>query len=100
MDITKAKFFLKAHGSKLQHLETFSLMLATAESNYKNVRLRAKGNKEGIDFSSKELECAVDLAVLQYLRKYARLPDNAAEILLPTTSDEKKLEMAMGWYNA
>jgi len=99
-DVTKARYFLKHRSSNLQHLETFALMHATAETNYKEVRQQAKNNNKDIDFEQQELECAIDLAVLNYLRKYARLPDDVAKVLLNSTSDIEKRDLATGWYNA
>jgi hypothetical protein len=98
-DISKARFFLKAHGSKLETLETFALMLATAESEYKDVRMRQRTNRtEGA--RRQELPTAVDLGVLRYLKNHGRLPDNVGEIISPETSDARKLELAKQWYGA
>ena len=98
-DISKARFFLKAHGSKLETLETFALMLATAESEYRDVRLRQRSNR--IDGSrARELPTAIDLGVLRYLKNHGRLPDNVNEIVHPETSDARKLELAKQWYGA
>lgn len=99
-DIAKARFFLKAKGSKLQHLETFALMLATAKSNYKEMKLRSQGNKEGISLEKKELETAIDLAVLSYLNRHAQLPPNVKDVLSVLASDAEKHQLAMSWYNA
>lgn len=99
-DIAKARFFLKARGSKLQHLETFALMLATAKSDYKNIRLRSQGNRESVSFEKKELETAIDLAVLSYLSKHGQLPPNVKEVLSLLSSDADKHQLAMSWYNA
>ncbi len=99
-DITKARYFLKHRSSNLHSLETFGLMLATAETNYKEVRSQAKNNNKDIDFEQQELECAIDLAVLNYLKKYARLPDDVTKVLLNATSDIEKRNLVMGWYNA
>jgi hypothetical protein len=99
-DITKARYFLRAKGSDLQHLETFPLMMATAQTRYRELRQRSKGNKEGVDLSSQELDAMIDLAVLAYLKKYAQLPKDVPKVLDNTTSAEEKKQLAMGWYNA
>jgi hypothetical protein len=99
-NIAKARFFLRARGSDLQHLETFALMLATAKTSYRETRLRAQGNKEGVSLDAKELTTAVDLSVLTYLNKYSRLPGNIKDVLSVLSSDSDKHTLAMSWYNA
>ncbi len=98
-DISKARFFLKAHGSKLQTLETFQSMLVTAENEYRDIRMRQRTNR-GDGSQARELPTAIDLGVLRYLKNHGRLPDNVAEILHPETSDARKLELAKQWFGA
>lgn len=100
-DITKARYFLQARGSKLKDLTSFGLMLATAESKYRDVRQRqvgAPGNREEID--PIEVDALVDYAVLKYLKKYNRLPNNASVVVQEGATWEQKREAAMGWVNA
>ncbi len=99
-DIAKARYFLKHRDSKLDHLETFGLMLTTAKTNYSEIKFRGRGDDQGVDFEQNELAAMIDLAVLSYLKKYARLPDDVTKVLLPAASDEEKRNLAMGWYSA
>jgi hypothetical protein len=97
-DITKARFFLKNRQSDMQHLTSFGLMLATAEQRYRDIRLRQKGNRElpgALDV--KEVEAAVDYAVLKYLKKHNRLPSNIGIILEQGTTLDEKKALAQQW---
>lgn len=100
-DITKARYFLQVRGSKLKDLTSFGLMLATAENKYRDVRMRqvgAPGDREGID--PIEVDALVDYAVLKYLKKYNKLPQNASVVVQEGATWEQKREAAMGWVNA
>jgi len=99
-DITKARYFLKSKGSKLQHLESFGLMLATAEDRYRASRIQ-KASKKGADDSltREELDSAIDYAVLKYLKRHNQLPTNLPKVLHPGTSVEEKRKMVEAWVN-
>jgi hypothetical protein len=101
-DITKARFFFNNKGSKLKDLQSFGLMMATAQSRYRDIRLRTRswlpGNHEEVD--PIEVDALVDLGVLKYLVKHNRLPDNIAEVLSGATSLEDKRDIAMVWASA
>lgn len=100
-DITKARYFLQAKGSKLKDLTSFGLMLATAESKYRDVRQRrvgAPGDHEAID--PIEVDALVDYAFLRYLKKYNQLPKNAGVVVQEGATLEQKREAALGWANA
>ena len=100
-DISKARFFLKAHGSKLETLETFPSMMAAAESRYMDLRRRLKTNEIPLEeLGNKEMEATVDLAVLRFLKNRGRLPENVGEIIHPDTSEERKMELARNWFSA
>lgn len=97
-DITKARYFLQAKGSKLKDLTSFGLMLATAESNYRDVRLRrmgAPGNRTEID--PIEVNAIIDYAVLKYLRKYNKLPEDVGVVVQEGATWEEKREAAVRW---
>lgn len=100
-DITKARYFLKSKGSKLKDLTSFGLMLATAENKYRDVRMRqvgAPGDHDAID--PIEVDALVDYALLKYLKKYNRLPQDAGVIVQEGCTLEQKRETAMGWINS
>jgi hypothetical protein len=99
-DITKARHYLKSRGSKLQSLPSFPSMLSSAEQEYRNLKLRAVGNKEGISFEEKEVEAALDYAVLRYLKRHNQLPPNIKSAFDPGNTLELKRELAMVWMNA
>lgn len=100
-DITKARAFLNAVGSKLQHLQSFGLMLATAEQNYRQVQLRRRGNQaEAGTLDAKETDTAVEVAVLRYLKRYNRLPNNVTDAFRPGVTLEQKQELARSWMNS
>ena len=97
-DITKARAFFTATGSKLQHLQSFGLMIATAEQNYKELRLQQQGNKAipgSLDV--REVEIIVELAVLRYLKKYNRLPGNVTDAFAPDVTLDQKKDLALVW---
>lgn len=75
-------------------------MLATAEQAYKNLKLRQKGNKEGISLEVQEVETALDYAVLRYLKRHNQLPSDITKAFGPEATLESKREMAMVWLNA
>lgn len=99
-DITKARAFLHTKGSDLQHLVSFGLMLATAEQRYRDIRLRKRG---GVDMAGtldeKEVEAALEMAVLRYLKRHNQLPRNVTEAFRTEATSEQKHELAMSWMN-
>ena len=98
-DITKARHFFTTKGSKLKDLQSFGLMLATAQSKYRDLRLRRKsgppGDHEAID--PLEVDALVDLGLLKFLRRTNKLPADANVVLNKATSLEEKREIAMRW---
>ena len=99
-DITKARYFLKNRSSGLQHLESFALMLSTAEKKYRDIKMRQASNKEiPGTWNEQEAEAALDYALLRYLKKNTQLPPDAAKALLPETSVEDRLALANRWAN-
>jgi len=99
-DITKARYFLHAKGSDLQHLVSFGLMLATAEQRYRDIRLQKRsGSAMAGTLDEKEVEAALEMAALRYLKKNNQLPRNVAEALSPTATPEQKHELAISWMN-
>ena len=98
-DITKARHFFTTKGSKLKDLQSFGLMLATAKSTYRDVRLRRRsgppGDHEAID--PIEVDALVDLGLLTYLSKTNKLPVDANVVLSKATSLEDKRDLAMIW---
>lgn len=100
-DITKARYFLKTKGSDLQHLESFGLMLTTAENRYREIRLLTSSNRvETGLLDSKEVEAAVDWAVLRYLKKHNRLPQDLPKIFQQGIDLKEKRQLASQWINA
>lgn len=100
-DITKARYFLQAVGSKLESLPSFGLMIATAEDNYRKVRLDSMGiagQREEVD--PVEVKALVDYAFLRYLKRYNRLPKNAGMLVQEGITLEEKRDIALGWINA
>jgi hypothetical protein len=73
-------------------------MLATAEQQYRDIKLRQQGNKEGPGaLDAKEVEAAVDYAVLKYLKKYNKLPSNAGMLSKQGITLEEKKALAQQW---
>ena len=100
-DITKARAFLNASDSDLQHLVSFGLMLATAEQRYRDIQLRKQGNKEEAGLLDKrEVEAALEMAALRYLKRRNQLPRNVTDAFGNGVTLEKKHELAMTWMNA
>jgi hypothetical protein len=100
-DITKARFFLKGRASNLEGLQSFGLMLATAERNYREVRLhRASNAANDPAWEEKEAEAALDYALLKYLKKHNQLPKDAVLALTTELSLEQKKVMAQRWATA
>ena len=99
-DITKARAFLSTTGSKLEHLVSFGLMLATAEQNYRDLKLRKQGRKdiEG-SLDEQEVQILVEVAVLRYLKRRNRLPSNLTEIFANDVTLDRKKELAASWIN-
>lgn len=85
----------------MQHLDSFGLMFATAESNYRNVKLRqrTKTDTEG-SLDADEVEAAVDYAALRYLKKFNRLPKDAPIVFSQGVTLEEKRKCAETWINA
>lgn len=98
-DITKARHYLKSRGSKLQSLPTFPSMLSSAEQDYRNLKLRQSGNKEGISLVEREVEAALDYAVLRYLKRHNQLPPNIKAAFSPGNTVELKRDLATAWMN-
>ena len=97
-DITKARKYLSTRASDMATLTSFGLMLATAEQRYRDIRLKKKGNS--IDWSNlddKEVEAALDYAVLKYLKKHNTLPKNITAAFQPDVTLEEKRALAMAW---
>lgn len=100
-DITKARHFLKARQSDLQHLETFSIMLATAEDEYRNIKRRQSGNKElPGTLDHLEVEAAVEYSVLTYLKRHNQLPKNVSDLFKNGVTLDEKRALAKQWANA
>lgn len=100
-DITKAKHFLKATGSKLQHLESFALMLATAESKYRDVKRRQTSNTDAPGaLDEKEIEAALEYGVLRYLKKHNQLPKDVARLFRSDITLTEKKQLGQSWANA
>jgi hypothetical protein len=99
-DITKARAFLNAANSDLQHLVSFGLMLATAEQKYRELQLQKQGNKAVPgSLDKKEIDVILEVAVLRYLKRTNRLPHNLPEAFSEGTSLDRKKELAMSWIN-
>ncbi len=99
-DITKARYFLKVRNSDLQHLTSFGLMFSTAEQNYRNVKLRQNSRRDvpgALD--AKEVEAAVDYAVLRYLKTFNRLPPDTPLVFAEGASLDDKRRCAEIWIN-
>lgn len=100
-DITKARYFLQTKGSKLKDLTSFGLMLATAENKYRDVRRRQVGTPGDREITDPiEVDALIDYAILKYLKKYNRLPQNASVVVQESTTWEQKREVAIEWANA
>lgn len=100
-DITKARLYLTKRNSDMQHLESFGLMLATAEQRYRDIKLRQRSNRDGPGtWKDKEIEAALDFATLRYLKKYNKLPPNVSSVFVQGVSAEEKENLARQWANA
>ena len=99
-DITKARYYLRQRNSDMQHLTSFGLMLATAESRYRQLKTSQKLNMQAEHQSEKEMDAALDVAVLRYMKRYARLPADVARIFDPEMTLEDKHSLAVSWLNA
>jgi len=96
--ISKARHYLKTRESKLQHLPTFGLMVATAEQNYRELRFRTGGNKEEAGILDEALiEAGLDFAVLKYLKKRGNLPKNITNVFRGDTTLKDKFELSQAW---
>ena len=96
-DITKARHYLKSRQSKLQHLTSFGLMLASAETEYRTLRLNQRSNKGWDTFEDKEIETSLDYAVLRYLKKHNQLPRNITDAFKSDVTPAEKKQLAMAW---
>ena len=92
--LTKAKKYLKTRNSDMQHLTSFGLMLATAQSRYNQLRL------DGGGWGTKEVEILLDFAVLKYLKKFNQLPRNIGDAFNPDATVDTKKELALQWANS
>jgi hypothetical protein len=100
-DITKARYFLKNRASDLQHLESFSLMLTTAEKIYKDIKMRQASNTAiPGTWDQQETEAALDYALLKYLKKHNHLPTDAVKAIRSDISVEEKKGLIVRWVNA
>jgi len=100
-DITKARYYLKAKQSDMQHLTSFGLMLVTAERKYRDLKLSQQGNKQVVGtYDQREVDAMVDVAVLRYLKKYNQLPKELPQVLQPHLSLEEKKAFAVRWMGA
>jgi hypothetical protein len=102
-DVTKARYFLKANGSKLQTLETFALMLATAEARYKDLQMKIRTRAMPIQtrlpmsLDVAEVDAALEYAVLRYLKRHNQLPKNASKAFGNGVTLEEKRALAEEW---
>lgn len=98
-DIIKARFFLKAKGSKLKDLTSFGLMLSTAERKYRDVQMKRSsglaGDHDAID--PIEVSALLDYAVLKYLSKHNVLPADISSAVSQGVSLKDKRETALKW---
>lgn len=100
-DITKARYYLKGKQSNLQHLTSFGLMLATAERTYRDLKLKARGNKEVVGtYNKREVDAMLDLAVLRHLKKHNRLPSDLPTVFSQGMTLDEKKALAIRWMNA
>jgi len=75
-------------------------MLATAEQNYKALRLQQQGNKEiAGSLDEKEVDITLELSVLRYLKRNNRLPGNRTDAFAQGVTLERKRELALSWLN-
>jgi len=99
-DITKARAFLNAQDSDLQHLTSFGLMLATAKQRYNDICLKKQGSVGDDNLDRKEVGAALELSVLRYLRKHNHLPPNVTNAFRNGITVEEQQELALSWMNA
>jgi hypothetical protein len=100
-DITKARAFLTAQKSDLQHLTSFGLMLATATQEYRDLQLNKKGKPNaGSVLDKREVDAALNLAALRYLKRHNQLPPNVKTAFRNGVTAEEQRELAMTWMNA
>ena len=99
-DITKARAFLNATTSDLQHLTSFGLMLSTAEQRYRDILLKKQGHKaEAGSLDEKEVDAVLEVAVLRYLKRRNRLPENVTDAFRQGVTLEEKQDLARTWVN-
>jgi hypothetical protein len=75
-------------------------MLATAENEYRTLRLNQRNNRGWELLKDKEIEVSLDYAVLRYLRKHNQLPRNITDAFKSDITPEEKKELAMLWIQA
>ncbi len=99
-DITKARAFLNAQGSDLQHLLSFGVMLTTAEQRYRDIQLRKRSGKDAPgELDEKEVDAALEMAVLRYLKRRNRLPGNVTDAFRQGVTLEEKQALVQAWVN-
>jgi len=75
-------------------------MLATAEQNYRDLRLQQQGNKAVAgSLVKKEVDVILEVAVLRYLKRTNRLPANIQDAFLEETTLDEKRDLALSWIN-
>ena len=100
-DITKARYFLQAKGSKLKDLTSFGLMFATAERHYRDLRLQQQGaSGERVKVDPIEVDALLEYGALRHLKRYNQLPKTAKEALAEGTTLKRQRELALSWINA
>ena len=100
-DITKARYFLRQRGTGLDNLQSFGLMLSTAEQRYRKLRVQhtSQADQPG-ELEEREVEAALDYAVLRYLKKHNQLPKDAMLALRGDATLETKKILAQKWANS
>lgn len=101
-DITKARVYFTKRGSKLQHLPSFGLMYRTAEDEYRKLREASAKQDARLpgDFDDREIEAALDYAVMIFMKRYSVLPADVAAAFRPGVTKEDKRDLARKWANA
>jgi hypothetical protein len=74
-------------------------MLATAEQEYRDLQLQKKGRDVEGFLNDKEIDILLDVAVLRYLKRTNKLPNNVKEAFAQGTSLDRKKELAASWIN-
>jgi len=98
--LTKARTYLKKRNSKLQHLLSFGLILATAESDYRellNIYNKRDGQLLPKNIEDRIADAALDYAAMLFLKRNRVLPKNIATAFKPGISSEEKKKLAAHW---